>query len=323
MGGGTVGLLHPGEMGAAIGRLLRERGDTVVWASDARGEATRQRAKSAGLVDAGSVGEVARRGETILSICPPHAAVEVARSVSAAGFEGLYVDANAVSPATARTIVSVIAEGGGRCVDGGIIGGPPERAGETRIYVSGAGAGAVAELFAGTALGVAVLDGGIGAASALKMAYGGWTKGSAALLLAVRALARGEGVEPALLDEWALSQPALPDRSLTAARSAATKGWRWIAEMEEIAATMAANGLPPGFHQAAATIFASGRSADPDPDGPAVEVVINALLASAPAAAARDDRAPAGGTGSITAPDRATPATDGGAPGAAGGGAPG
>ena len=95
----------------------------------------------------------------------------------------------------------------------------------------------------------------VGAASAVKMAYASWTKGTAALVLAARGLARAEGVEDVLLAEWALSQPGLADRSVQAAGSAAAKGWRWIAEMEEIAAAMAAAGLPEGFHQAAAEVY--------------------------------------------------------------------
>ncbi len=87
------------------------------------------------------------------------------------------------------------------------------------------------------------------------MAYASWTKGSAALLLATRALARAEGVEAVLLEEWALSQPGLEKRWDGADRSAAAKGWRWVGEMEEIAAAMAAAGLPEGFHQAAADIY--------------------------------------------------------------------
>ncbi len=87
------------------------------------------------------------------------------------------------------------------------------------------------------------------------MAYAAWTKGTAALLLAVRSLARSEGVEETLLEEWALSIPELPDQSIRAARSAARKGWRWVGEMEEIAATFAADDLPDGFHLAAAEVF--------------------------------------------------------------------
>jgi len=245
----VIGLLHPGEMGAAVGAVLRGRGHDVAWASAGRSRETARRAAEAGLVDVGSVDAVAARCEILLSICPPHAALEVARAL--AGYGGVYVDANAVSPATAKQIGSLFE----RYVDGGIVGGPPRERGDTRLYLAGADAEVVASLFRGTALEPVVLAGPIGTASALKMAYAAWTKGSAALLLAVRATARAEGVEDALLEEWRRSLPGLEDRSLRAERSAQAKGWRWIAEMEEIAATFAAAGEPDGFHRAAAEVF--------------------------------------------------------------------
>jgi hypothetical protein len=100
-----------------------------------------------------------------------------------------------------------------------------------------------------------VLEGPAGDASAIKCAFAGWTKGSGALLLAIRAFARAEGVEAALLEEWAASLPELEQRSEDARRSASTKGWRWVGEMEEIASAFAAHGLPGGFHEAAADIY--------------------------------------------------------------------
>ena len=120
--------------------------------------------------------------------------------------------------------------------------------------------------------------GAVGAASAVKMAYASWTKGSAALLLAARALARAEGVEETLLAEWGISQPGLQERSARAAGSAAAKGWRWIAEMEEIAATMAAAGLPEGFHQAAAEVYR--RFSPPERAGD--EAGLGALVRNSP-----------------------------------------
>jgi 3-hydroxyisobutyrate dehydrogenase-like beta-hydroxyacid dehydrogenase len=245
----AVGLLHPGEMGAAVGAVLRERGVTVLWASAGRSPATAARAERAELQDTGEVAELCRRSEILLSVCPPHAAVEVARG--AAGFTGLYVDANAISPGSARTIASLQT----RFVDGGVVGPPPERAGTTRLYLSGGEAERIAELFAGTKLDARVISGEPGAASALKAAYAGWTKGSGALLLTVRELARAEGVEDELLEEWRLSLPKLEERSASAARSASRKGWRWVGEMEEIARSMAAHDLPTGFHEAAAEVF--------------------------------------------------------------------
>ncbi|HEU5418878.1 MAG TPA: DUF1932 domain-containing protein [Streptosporangiaceae bacterium] len=249
----VIGLLHPGEMGAAIGRCLTERGHQVLWAAQGRGPATAARAQAAGLTSAGSIAEVARRAAVILSVCPPHAALDVAWAVH--GFGGRYVDANAIAPGTAREIARLITDSGGQYVDGGIVGPPPARPGTTRLYLSGAGAGQVARIFAGTVLETREIAGGATAASAVKMAYAGWTKGTAALLLAIRALAREQGVEDVLLAEWGLSQPGLAERSRGAAGSAVTKGWRWVGEMEEIAASMSAAGLPDGFHQAAAEIF--------------------------------------------------------------------
>src|SRR4029079_13993521 len=141
----TVGLLHPGEMGAAVGAVLRRQGVGVVWASDGRSEETRARAEDAGLEDVGSASRVAE-ADVVFSICPPHAALEVARSLES--FGGVYVDANAVSPATATKVAEVVDE----FVDGGIVGSPPRERGTTRLYLSGERVEEIAELFAGSVL---------------------------------------------------------------------------------------------------------------------------------------------------------------------------
>jgi 3-hydroxyisobutyrate dehydrogenase-like beta-hydroxyacid dehydrogenase len=265
----TIGLLHPGEMGAAVGQCLARAGHRVLWDPTGRSAATGARAAAAGLTAAAGLADFIRRADIIISVCPPHAALDVASRVARpggqeagfggeeAGFGGIFVDANAISPDTAREVAAVVETGGAAYVDGGIIGMPPAAAGLTRLYLSGPRAWEVRRLFAGTALDARLVeaDAPVGAASAVKMAYASWTKGSAALVLAARGLVRAEGVEDVLLAEWALSQPGLTDRSARAAGSAAAKGWRWIAEMEEIAAAMAAAGLPEGFHQAAAEIY--------------------------------------------------------------------
>ena len=122
------------------------------------------------------------------------------------------------------------------------------------------GPATVAGLFEGASLEARVLPGEPGAASALKMAYAAWTKGSGALLLAIRELARAEGVEAELFAEWELSLPGLLERSQRAERSAETKGWRWVGEMEEIASTFRAKGLPGGFHEAAAEVYRENQA---------------------------------------------------------------
>ena len=249
----TIGLLHPGEMGAALGAVLAGRGYTVVWASDGRSAETRRRAEEARLEDVSTVAELVGRSDVVLSVCPPHAARAVAESV--VGLDGLYVDANAVAPATARELGATIEAAGAACVEGGIVGSPPREPGTTRFYLSGDRADEVAALFEATAVDARVVSTEAGAASAVKVAYAAWTKGTAAMLLAIRELARAEDVEAALLDEWRLSIPELPHRSERAAESARAKGWRWIGEMEEIAAAFAAHGLPDGFHRAAADVY--------------------------------------------------------------------
>jgi len=270
-----VGIVHPGEMGAAVGAALRAAGHTVLWASTGRSAATTERAEAAGLEDAGTLEKLRGGSDVVISLCPPHAAIDVATAF--AGFSGTYVEANAVSPATTRAIAGLV----GRCVDGGVIGPPPRTPGTTRLYLSGADAARVAALFEGTAVDARVVADDVGAASALKITYAAWTKGTAALVLAVRALAQAEGVEEPLLDEWRSSLPELADRSEAAARSAVRKGWRWVGEMEEIAAAFAAVGLPDGFHLAAAEIYARSPDATEAESGDALSRVLSALHAEA------------------------------------------
>jgi 3-hydroxyisobutyrate dehydrogenase-like beta-hydroxyacid dehydrogenase len=224
-------------MGSAVGACVDGE---VIWASAGRSEATRARA--ARFRDAGSVAALVGEADVILSICPPHAALDVAREC--AGFGGIYVDANAISPRRAAEVAALHP----RFVDGGIVGGPPAEPGTT-LYLSGGEADAVAGLFAGSPLATRVVS----SASALKMAYAAWSKGTTALLLAIRDVARATGIE----DEWRLAAPGLAERLPRAEAVAAKKGWRWIGEMEEIADTFAAAGVPDGFHRAAAEVYRS------------------------------------------------------------------
>jgi 3-hydroxyisobutyrate dehydrogenase-like beta-hydroxyacid dehydrogenase len=234
-------------MGAAIGAALVGSGHEALWASAGRSDETRARAGADGLTDVGTLDALAARSDIVISICPPEHAADVASDVRSAGFTGMFVDANAISPETAKRIAPT--------VDGGVIGGPPRVEGTTRLYLSGARAAEVAALFADSPLDARVLDDQIGTASALKMTYAAYTKGVAALLIALRETARANGVDQHLLDEWAISQPGLARTSDGAATNAGPKAWRWIAEMEEIAVTFAAAGQPDGFHRAAADVY--------------------------------------------------------------------
>jgi 3-hydroxyisobutyrate dehydrogenase-like beta-hydroxyacid dehydrogenase len=241
-------------MGVTIGAAAASSAAQVLWASKQRGEATRQRALQAGLADAGTVASAVAQSDIVLSVCPPHAAVEVAEQVAAQKFKGIYVDANAVSRATAERIAEIVSRAGASFVDGGIIGSPVKRSGTTRLYLSGARACEVAELFSRSMLDVRTIGPEPGMASALKVAYAAWTKGTDAMLLAIRAYASHEGVDNALLEEWRISQPQLENRCQRAATVATPKAWRYVGEMEEIAEAFARAGLPEGFHKAAAEL---------------------------------------------------------------------
>ncbi|HYJ66522.1 MAG TPA: DUF1932 domain-containing protein [Nocardioidaceae bacterium] len=259
-----IGLLHPGDMGSMVGARLREAGHPVGWASDGRSPATKERAEEGGLADLGTVADLVAASDVVLSICPPHAALDVARQVATGGYDGVFVDANAVAPTTARGIGDVVTAAGATYVDGGIVGSPPVEADTTRLYLSGPHADAVAALFADTVVEAVVVDDRIGSASAVKMTYAAWTKGTQAMLLAIDAVARHEGVDAVLRREWARSLPDLDERVTRATAAADRKGWRWVGEMEEIAKTFGAAGAPSGFHEAAAEVYRRGSHTDND-----------------------------------------------------------
>lgn len=250
----TIALLHPGNMGSTIGACAAAGGARVLWVSAQRSAATRSRAQRRGLIETASLAEALGQSEIVFSVCPPEFALETAKSVAAQKFSGIYLDANAVSRASAEEIGRIVTAAGADFVDGGIIGSPVERAGTTRLYVSGPRATAIAALFTGSMLDARAIGEVPGEASALKVAYAAWTKCTDILVLAIRAFAAREGIDPALLQEWAISQPTLEKKCERAAAVAAPKAWRFVGEMREIADAFEAAGLPGGFHLAAAEI---------------------------------------------------------------------
>ncbi|MFT7474331.1 MAG: hypothetical protein ACI81L_001256 [Verrucomicrobiales bacterium] len=247
----TIGFLHPGAMGSTLAKCCVA--ETRLWVDAGRSGATAERAEEAGLTAVSSLTELSSRADIIVSICPPAAAANIADEVAASSFEGIYVDANAIAPKQSRAI----AERFEHFVDASVIGPPPREPGATRLYLSGPTAltQEVANLWTGSFLDARTIGAEPGEASALKMAYAAWTKGSAALLLAVAALAESEGVAGPLHDEWNLSQPDLGARVDASAAGAGPKAWRFVGEMEQIAATFADAGLPDGFHLAAADTY--------------------------------------------------------------------
>ncbi|MEV6617030.1 DUF1932 domain-containing protein [Streptomyces sp. NPDC051051] len=253
-----VGILHPGDMGASVAAQAVAGGAEVRWLPAGRSAATRRRAAGIGLRAAADLGELVESCEVVLSVCPPAAALDVAEEVARAGFRGLYVDANAVSPERMARIAEVLAGGGATVVDGGITGPPPREPGTSRLYLSGdaEAVARVAGLFAGTALAPHPLAGPVGRASALKLSFASYNKIAYALAAQACALADGHGVLDELIELAAGALPGTPLAGPERLAGAGRKAWRWEPEMAEIARACAQVGLPTGFAEAAAETFA-------------------------------------------------------------------
>jgi 3-hydroxyisobutyrate dehydrogenase-like beta-hydroxyacid dehydrogenase len=274
-----IGILHPGEMGISIAAAAIASGHQVHWLSAGRSERTCVRAQRYNLIEIDSISQFCQTCETIISVCPPHAAEQVAGSVIQAGFAGLYLDANAISPQHVTQIGERLEASHIRFVDGGIIGGPAWTPKETWLYLSGEHAGAIAACFSNGPLQVKIIGQEIGKASALKMCYAAYTKGTTALLSGILAAAESLGVREDLYQQWAMDNTDFSEQANRRVARVTAKAWRFEGEMGEIAATFRAAGLPDGFHLAAAEIYHRLAGFKDSQETPPLNEVLNALLA--------------------------------------------
>ncbi|MBU1205916.1 MAG: DUF1932 domain-containing protein [Proteobacteria bacterium] len=254
----AVGLLSPGDMGHVVGQVLVDHGMQVLTCLQGRSERTRALTQKAKIAVAETYGELVRKVDLVLSILVPAEAGKAARLVSKAlretGKKVVYVDCNAISPATARSVGKIIEEAGSRFVDAGIIGPPPRQKGTTRFYASGADA----EYFAGLkdyGLDVRVIGSKIGQASGLKMVYAAFTKGWIALSTELLVAAWHMGLYRNLVEEFQMSQAEPYGRMERGLPSMPPKARRWVGEMEEIAKTFQDLSLTPKIYQGAAEVY--------------------------------------------------------------------
>lgn len=254
----TVGLLSPGDMGHTTGEVLHQNGLRVLTCLAGRSERTRMLAQKAGFEDTPDLETLVRSVDMLLCILVPSEALGVARKVAdavrATGADLLYVDCNAVSPQTTREIGRVIEAAGARYADGGIIGPPPKKPGTTRFYTSGPGAEEFAQLNQ-YGLDVRVLPGEAGQASGLKMCFAAMTKGLQALGMELMIAARAMGLEEALKAEQQGSLDGVIRWMEGASPRMPPKAYRWVGEMEEIAATFEQLGMTPKIFQGAAEMY--------------------------------------------------------------------
>jgi 3-hydroxyisobutyrate dehydrogenase-like beta-hydroxyacid dehydrogenase len=236
----TVGIVSPGAMGSAVGDSLRRGGARVVATTAGRSARTVRLAERAQLELLPGLEDVVREADVVLSIAPPAEAESIAAEIGGAR---LFADLNAISPATARRISPA--------ADGSISGGPPWKAGTTRIYLSGPRAAEVAALpFTGVE--VIVVGDEAGAASAVKMSTASVYKGSTALLAQALRAADHYGV----LDHVLADLGDLADNAGRRIARSAAKSGRFVGEMHEIAAAQEAAGLTPALFEAIAEVYA-------------------------------------------------------------------
>ncbi len=254
----AVGLLSPGEMGHVVGQVLIDHDLRVVTCLEGRSERTQARAQKAGIESVPTFDHLVQDADLILSILvpaeAPNAADTVARALEKTGEQIVYVDCNAIAPATAKKIDQTLTTAGSRFVDAGIIGPPPRREGATRFYTSGPDTSAF-EALSEYGLDVRPVGSEIGQASGFKMSYAALTKGTAALSTELLVAAKRMGLYDALVEEFQISQAArftAMEGSLPGIPNAAG---RWIGEMEEIAKTFGDLGLTPKIYQGAADMY--------------------------------------------------------------------
>lgn len=257
----VVAIVGVGEMGAAVGKRLRLKGARVRVSLSGRSAESARRVRAAELEIIDDDFALVRDADFVLSIVPPGVAIKVAEQyrlpLADAQKQPIFADCNAVSPATARRIGEILAGCRCRYVDAGIIGGPPpEDVAQPgpRFYASGPHAHEFAKL-GGYGLDIAVVDGPIGAASALKLSYAGITKGIIALGTAMIAAAARHGLADELRDELARTQPQILKQLAHQVPAMFPKAYRWVAEMEEIAAYLDGDERGSQIYRGAARLY--------------------------------------------------------------------
>lgn len=264
MGQSTVGILHPGSMGAAVAACAATVADSVLWCEAGRSPATVVRAERFGLTGVATLRELLDRSDIVISLCPPSAAEDLAHEVAEHGFTGTYVEANAINPDRTLRIAELLGPTA-TVVDGGVIGSPPVGGKSPTLYLSGpvAATERIEALFAGTSVRTTVLGTEIGKASALKLSYASFQKTSRVLVALAVGMAREYGVDQELIEVAAKRTDSYLSEPQYVAKTAA-RAWRWGPELEEAAATLAAAGLPPEMLRAAASTLARWNDAKDD-----------------------------------------------------------
>lgn len=253
-----IGFMTPGDMGQAVAMQIKQKGYTVCTALEKRSERSRKMAAEAGLIDVGSIAKMTAECDLVMSVMNPGAALEFATEAAAAikiqSRKPVFIDCNAVAPDTMRAIDQVIRDAGARCLDGGIIGPPPRGGAKVNLYVSGPGSADLKQL-EGEFLRVHVLSERMCDASAVKMCYSAFNKGTQGLMLQTLMAAHRLGVHDIVEQQLLASRAEAYQGLLKALPQLPPKAYRWVPEMYEIARTFEGVGMTPRIFQGEADMF--------------------------------------------------------------------
>jgi 3-hydroxyisobutyrate dehydrogenase-like beta-hydroxyacid dehydrogenase len=253
-----IGFMTPGDMGQAVAMQIKAKGFTVFTALGKRSERSRKMAAEVGLIDLGSIEKMTAECDLIMSVMNPGAGLEFATEAAAAiqsqQRKPVFIDCNAVAPDTMYAIDKVIRAAGSRCLDGGIIGPPPRGGAKTNLYVSGPGAADLKQL-ENDFLRVHILTEKLGDASAVKMCYSAFNKGTQGLVLQTLMAAQRLGVQAIVEQQLLASRADAYESFLKALPQLPSKAYRWVPEMYEIARTFEGVGMTPRIFQGEADMF--------------------------------------------------------------------
>ena len=258
MSKGTLGVVSPGDMGHVVGNVIANKGYRVITFLEGRSDVTRKRAERSNMEDVGSLENLIREADVILSILPPEIALEfageAADSIRDLGVSPLFSDCNAISPETTLKIDTLMKNVGCSFVKVGIIGPPPRRGVTTKFYASGSHTRQLAFL-EGDGISFRPLGDEITRAAALKMCYAGLTKGTMTLQTAVLTVGELLGISDELQAEFSDSQKFHWDLMNNRVPFYAADAGRWAGEMDEISKTFMGAGVSGNLHRGAAEVF--------------------------------------------------------------------
>lgn len=265
----VIGILYPGEMGAALAEIFQANGLDVITTLDGRSSRSKKNCERSGISTCECLTDVVRSADIVFSTVTPISAVAVAKKVKQEAVRLdrslIYVDANSVSPQAVRRIADEFQGSDIQLLDVAIHGLASRLRTQGTIFLSGSSAGVVARLFA-SEVRTRILGNEPGNASLMKMMLGGMSKGIIGLFLQSSLLAKDVGMTDEFCEELGHYYPdvmSFVERSLP---TYAKHAGRRAQEMLELEKTLGLAGLPTGMAVELSALFSTLALSEPDTD---------------------------------------------------------